>query len=159
VFGRLDELAANVLHNTSVFSDSSMRGLDEVFLWLDAVAARTTAGDVLLVLSHADKVTGEADRRAVSDAITEVLRQRDHLGVPRLVQPETGLLFYALDNRHGLQNPGVVAYRDRLQQLCKESESAKQRVPLDLLRFLDAFNALQREAQEADPASVAHIRA
>jgi hypothetical protein len=136
-----------------------MRGLDELFLWLDAVAARTTAGPVLLVLSHADKVTREADRRAVSDRITEVLRQRDHPVLPRLVQPETGLLFYALDNRRGLQDPGVKAYRDKLQQLCEESESAKQRVPLDLLRFLDAFNALQREAQEGDPQAVTRIRA
>jgi hypothetical protein len=136
-----------------------MRGLDELFLWLDAVAARTTAGPVLLVLSHADKVTCEADRRAVSDAITEVLRQRDHPVIDRLVQPETGLLFYALNNCGGLQDPGVVAYRDKLQQLCEQSESATQRVPLDLLRFLDAFNALQREAREGDAQAVQRIRA
>jgi hypothetical protein len=47
VFGRLDELAANALHNKSIFSDSSMRDFDELFLWLDAVAARTTAGPIL----------------------------------------------------------------------------------------------------------------
>jgi hypothetical protein len=82
VFGRLDELAANVFRNTTVVSDSSMHGLDELFLW------------------------------------------------------------YALDNRRGLQDPGVKAYRDKLQQLCEERESANQHVPLDLLRFLDAFSAL-----------------
>ena len=147
MFGRLDELAANVLHKRSIFSNGSMQGLDEVFLWLDAVAARKTAAPVLLMLSHADKVARDADRRAVSEAITEVLCQRDHPVAPRLIQPETGLLFYALDNRGGLQDPGVVAYRDKLQQLCEESESAKQRAPLELLRFLDAFNALQRKAQ------------
>ena len=75
------------------------------------------------------------------------------------MQSETGLLFYALDNRRGLQDPGVKAYCDKLQQLCEERKSAKQHVPLDLMRFLDAFSALQREAQEGDPQVVAGIRA
>jgi hypothetical protein len=54
-----------------------------------------------------DKVTRKADR--VSDAIAEILRQRDHPVVERLWQPGTGLLFYPLDNRHGLQDLGVKA--------------------------------------------------
>jgi hypothetical protein len=112
-----------------------------------------------VVLSHADKATDQTDRCAVSDAIAEVLRQRDHPVVPRLIQPETGLLYFALDNRQGLDDPGVVAYRDTLQSLCQASESATQRVPLNLLRFLDAFGALQRDARDDDPQVVRHIRA
>jgi hypothetical protein len=40
VFGRLDELAANVLRNTSIASDSSMRGFDELFLWSSPTQTR-----------------------------------------------------------------------------------------------------------------------
>jgi hypothetical protein len=136
-----------------------MRGFDELLLWLDAVAARTSAGPVLLVLSHADMVPSVADRRAISDAIVQMLRQREHPVIPRLIQPETGVVFYALDNRRGLNDPGVRAYRDQLQQLCTESESANQLVPLDLLRFMDAVSGLQRDAHPDDLQVVNRLRA
>ena len=59
VTARLDELKANIINNTSVFSDSNSRGVDEMFEWLHAVASATSQGDVLLVLTFADKVESE----------------------------------------------------------------------------------------------------
>jgi len=56
ITARLDELKANIVDNTSVFSDSKSRGVDEMFEWLHAVASATSQGPVLLVLTFADKV-------------------------------------------------------------------------------------------------------
>jgi hypothetical protein len=130
-----------------------MRGLDELFLWLDAVAASTTAGPVLLVLLHADKVTRETDRRAVSDAITEVLRQP-----PRLIQPET---VYALGlgqqprpaGPGGQGQPQQAAKAVRGERVGQAARAAQP--PASSGR---AFNALQREAHKGEPQVVARIR-
>ena len=56
ITARLDELKANIIDKTSVFSDSKSRGVDEMFEWLHAVASATSQGPVLLVLTFADKV-------------------------------------------------------------------------------------------------------
>jgi len=56
ITARLDELKANIIDSTSVFSDSKSRGVDEMFEWLHAVASATSQGPVLLVLTFADKV-------------------------------------------------------------------------------------------------------
>ena len=56
VTARLDELKANIIDNTSVFSDSKSHGVDELFEWLHAVASATSQGPVLLVMTFADKV-------------------------------------------------------------------------------------------------------
>ena len=59
ITARLDELKANIIDKTSVFSESSSRGVDEMFEWLHAVASATSQGPVLLVLTFADKVQSE----------------------------------------------------------------------------------------------------
>lgn len=158
VFCRLDELEANVLRKTSVASDSTMKGLDELLIWLDAVVSRTTEGPVLLAFSHADKVQSEDTRRIISEAVISILSQRDHPVVHRLVQPESGLAYFALDNRCGLRDEGVRSYRDTLQKLCEAAPSATQRVPLDLLRFFDALAALEREPAGDDLRAVQQLR-
>ena len=60
VFGRLDEIEANLATGERLkddaCSDSNMCGIDELMLWLDAVAASTADGPVLIALSRADKV-------------------------------------------------------------------------------------------------------
>ena len=59
VTARLDELKANIIDHTSVFSDSKSRGVDELFEWLHAVASATSEGPVVLVLTFADQVTSK----------------------------------------------------------------------------------------------------
>ena len=59
VTARLDELKANIVSNTSVFSDSKSQGISELFEWLHAAASATSQGPVLLVLTHADQVTSK----------------------------------------------------------------------------------------------------
>jgi hypothetical protein len=56
ITARLDELKANIIDNTTIFSDSKSRGVDELFEWLHAVASTTSHGPVLLVMTFADKV-------------------------------------------------------------------------------------------------------
>ena len=51
-----DEPKANIIDNTSVFSGSNSRGVDELFEWLHAMASATSQGLVSLVLTFADKV-------------------------------------------------------------------------------------------------------
>lgn len=165
VFSRLDELKANVLYNRQHAGDSSMLGMDELFVWLDAVAARTVHGPVLLVCSHADQVPSARDRQAVSDAIVARLTEQEHPLLSRIVRPQTkdgrdsSLLFFPLDNTKGLDDAGVTLYRDSLQRLCRDAPSATQRVPLSLLHMLDLISALQREAKADDPPAVAAVRA
>lgn len=62
-----------------------------------------------------------------------------------------------MDNTRGADDIGVFAYRNKLQELCENSEAAKQRVPLDLLRFYDA-HALQRQPMDGDLKAVQEIR-
>ena len=62
VTARLDELKANIIDNTSIFSDSKSRGVDEMFEWMHAVASATSQGPVLLVLTFADKVQSQVRR-------------------------------------------------------------------------------------------------
>jgi hypothetical protein len=67
VTARLDELKANIIDNTTVFSDSKSRGVDELFEWLHVVASTTSEGPLLLVMTFADrvksKVAGAACKR------------------------------------------------------------------------------------------------
>ena len=55
VFFRLDRLRDDI-NNGWHGTPSELGALDELFVWLDAVAAATTKGPVLLVATHADKV-------------------------------------------------------------------------------------------------------
>jgi uncharacterized protein YegL len=57
ITARLDELQANIINDTSVFSDGESRGIDELFEWLSAVASATSQGPVLLVFTFADRVS------------------------------------------------------------------------------------------------------
>jgi hypothetical protein len=59
ITARLDELKANIIDNTTVFSDSKSRGVDELFEWLHAVASTTSQGPVLLVMTFADRVKSQ----------------------------------------------------------------------------------------------------
>jgi hypothetical protein len=59
ITARLDELKANIIDNTTVFSDSRSRGVDELFEWLHAVASTTSQGPVLLVMTFADRVSSK----------------------------------------------------------------------------------------------------
>jgi hypothetical protein len=59
VTARLDELKANIIDNTTIFSASKGRGIEEFFEWLHAVASTTSRGPVLLVMTFADKVVSK----------------------------------------------------------------------------------------------------
>ena len=61
ITARLDELKANIMETTSVFSDSKTWGIDELFEWLHAVASATSRGPVLLVLTFADCVSSQVE--------------------------------------------------------------------------------------------------
>jgi hypothetical protein len=56
VTARLDELKANIIDSTTIFSDSKSWGVDELLEWLHAVASTTSQGPVMLVMTFADKV-------------------------------------------------------------------------------------------------------
>ena len=121
-----------------------MQGMDELFVWLDAVAARTTHGPVVLVCSHGDHVLDPATRQRVSQAITQRLADQEHPLLARIERPATGdLLFHVLDNTRGLRDPGVLQYRNALQALCRDAPSATMRVPLALLTMYDSIVQLQ----------------
>ena len=88
--------------------------MDELFLWLDA--ARTSAGNVLLVLTHADKVPIQAKRLAVSTAFKSVLVTSSMPFLRVLSERVTTLfaLHWTTNGDYKIQ----VTYRDKLQELC-----------------------------------------
>jgi hypothetical protein len=76
----------------------------------------------------------------------------------RLVLPEDGLLFFPVDNTKGLDDPGVQAYKQQMQDLAEESPSVKMPVPLGLLRFQDTITALTCPAAEGEPVVCSELR-
>jgi hypothetical protein len=97
----------------------------------------------------------------ISDTIKSRLASREHplrFGSPRFVKPETGLIFYPLNNRLGKDDPGVQAYRDKLQELCEASPSAKASVPYSLLKLQDRLTLLTKGASPRDTPVCQHLR-
>eukprot|EP00045_Choanoeca_perplexa_P016539 m.224419 g.224419 ORF g.224419 m.224419 type:complete len:1058 (+) comp17288_c0_seq2:1-3174(+) len=152
VFFRQDELLSVIKDGASLYSDSHMDGLQELMVWLDAVSAATSQGPVMIVGTFADKVTRQADRQLISDTLRQLLKDREHpllVEEPsRLVFPNDkgNLIFFSIDNTKGLGDPGVQAYKQRMQELAGASPSVSMPVPVGLLRFQDAITALTRPA-------------
>jgi hypothetical protein len=89
----------------------------------------------------------------ISDTIKSRLARREHplrFGSPRFVKPESGLIFYPLNNRLGKDDPGVQAYKAKLQELCEASPSAKASVPYSLLKLQDRLSLLTKAASARD---------
>jgi len=149
VFGRLDEILENITHGRQLAGDacidSDLLGIDEVFMWLDIVAASTTDGPVMLALSRADTIHSPAAHKKISEAIRDRLNVQEHPIRSRLVYNEAeGLEFFPLDNTQGLAGRGIRPYRDVLQRLLEKSESARQIVPAGLVKLQDAVGLLTK---------------
>lgn len=156
----MDELLANVRENKTVVGDSSLSGMTELFHWLDAIAARSKDGPVLLAGTRADEVTSSKDQRLISDAIHKRLRAVEHPLRERLVRPKSGkLLYFAIDNTKSIADPGVQQYRDALQACVAESPSAKLQVPLPLLQFYDAVIRATGPPSAKDSPALLRLRA
>ena len=178
VTARLDELKANIIDKTSVFSDSKSRGVDEMFEWLHAVASATSQGPVLLVLTFADKVQSkvgcrgvsiaqactlsgscvQADWKTISDHIAQELERCDHALMDRLVKPGNGLLFYPINNTKGGADPGVQAYKAKLKELCESSASVHMPVPFALIKLQDKLMSLTKPAASTDTPACRQLR-
>ncbi len=160
VFSRLDELHHNITQKQKLVGDSEMMGIDELFIWLDAVAARTTDGPVLLVFTHADKVSDAKAHELISRTIQQRLNDQEHPVRARLQSPPgSTLMFFVVDNTKGLDDPGVNAYRETVKKLAEASPTALQKVPVKLLKLQDAIVGLSREATSKDTAVMKKIRA
>ena len=168
ITARLDELKANIIDNTSVFSDSKSRGVDELFEWLHAVASATSQGPVMLVFTFADEIQSkvephtrtampayclpclQTDRKTISDHIAQELERCDHALMDRLVKPGNGLLFYPVDNTKGKDDLGIQAYKAKLKELCESSASVHMPVPFALIKLQDKLVSLTKPASTAD---------
>jgi len=141
VFGRLDDLLESIDNNRHLSNDpdkdSDLLAFDELLMWLDVITACTSEGPVLLAMSRADKVPDLAAQRRISQAIWKRLAAREHPILARLVSPThvEGLIFFPLDNMCGLAGDGVMPYRAMLLELTEKSKSARQIVPISLLKF------------------------
>eukprot|EP00049_Salpingoeca_infusionum_P015690 m.307121 g.307121 ORF g.307121 m.307121 type:complete len:2248 (-) comp15932_c0_seq1:1557-8300(-) len=152
VFARLDQLLKNIRGIEKKQGDNHMGSMDELFIWLDAVVAATSHGDVLLVFTFADVVTSMEERKEISDAVYSRLRDSDHAVRSRIKRPDTGdLIYFAVDNTKDVSDPGVCAFRDSLREACERSDSAKQMISLSLRVLQDALVVLSRPPTEDDP--------
>ncbi len=160
MFSRLDELHHNITQKKKLVGDSEMMGIDELFIWLDAVAARTTDGPVLLVFTHADKLSDAKAHELISRTIQQRLNDQEHPVRARLQSPPgSNLIFFVVDNTKGLKDAGVNAYRETVKKLAEASPTALQKVPIKLLQLQDAIVGLSREATRKDTAVMKTIRA
>lgn len=92
----------------------------------------------------------------ISTKLRERLSEREHpllvVANARLVLPDTGLLYFAVDNTQSASDPGVQAYKAKLQELCEASPSATIPVPYNLIKLQDCLQALARPAPtESEP--------
>lgn len=158
VFFRLDEVLGDIIEDQPEMTeksqdegDSKMKSIDELFTWLDAVISRTSEGPVMLVGTFADEVKDPEQRDLVSQHIYQRLQEQEHPILQRLVKPN--LVFFAVNNTRGLEDPGVCAYRETLLKLAQNSKFAKQLVPFSFLRLQDALLRLTRPADTKQPDS------
>lgn len=163
MFGRLDEILENITTGKQLAGDacidSDLLGIDEVFMWLDIVAASTTDGPVMLALSRADTIPSPSDYKKISDHIRNRLNVSEHPIRDRLVFNEgENLEFFPLDNTNGLKGRGIRPYRDVLQQLLQASESARQIVPSGLIKFQDVVGLLTKPPAEGEHPMLSGIR-
>jgi hypothetical protein len=175
ITARLDELKANIIDNTTVFSDSKSRSVDELFEWLHAVAATTSQGPVLLVMTFADKVQSQVgacllasdhasrgcatgDWKTISDYIAKELDRCDHALARRLVDPGNGLLFYPIDSTKSGGDTGVQAYKAKLKELCEGSDSVHMPVPFALIKLQDKLTLLAKAATSKDTLVLERLR-
>eukprot|EP00045_Choanoeca_perplexa_P015701 m.201212 g.201212 ORF g.201212 m.201212 type:complete len:1035 (+) comp17056_c0_seq35:106-3210(+) len=161
VYFRLDELLSVIDTDISLYSDSHMNGLDELFVWLDAVVSTTTTGPVLLVGTFADKVGNQNDQHRISKRLLGMLQAREHplLVGKRLVRPDSGNgLFFPVDNTLGLADPGLQAYKAKLETSIRAVDSVKMPVPLGLVRFQDAISSLARPPATQERPVIRRIR-
>lgn len=118
IYFRMDEVLDNIQEKKSTHSDSHLTGLEELEVWLDAVPAATNKGPVVLVGTYGDVVSTKEDQQVISNYIIDRLRSKEHpLLEKRLVKPDNGLVFYAVDNTRSDHDPGIIAYRNKIQYL------------------------------------------
>lgn len=163
VFGRLDELDHNLLHNkplpNNTCKDSKLMGLQELMMWLDVITSNTTDGPVILVLSRADVISDEARWSEVSDRLLKILAEREHpVLIERLGWNDT-LCFFPINGTEGLSGEGVRVFQDALQDQVEHSASVKQPVPVSLLHFQDALASLTKPATSDEHSVLREIRA
>ena len=165
---------------TTLFSDSSSYGLDELFEWLNAIAGATREGPVLLVFTFADKVSREVessvtimshvfyirvaaqdDWRCISEYIAQELMRCEHSLAPgggRLVTPDNGLIFYPVDNTKSEADRGIQAYKAKLKELCEASPSVTMPVPYHLIQLQDKLTSLAKAPKELETAAIQQLR-
>ena len=123
---------------------------------LEAFCAAVPALSLLISLLH------QADRLFISTKLRERLAEREHpllVGAsPRLVLPDTGLLYFAVDNTQSAQDPGVQAYKRKLQALCEANPCVSMPVPYNLIKLQDALQALARPGEGTEPALYQALR-
>jgi len=104
----------------------------------------------------------QADREFISTKLRERLAEREHpllIGPGhRLVLPDTGLLYFAVDNTQSAQDPGVQAYKSKLQALCEVNPCVSMPVPYNLLKLQDALQTLTRPAEGQEPELYQQLR-
>eukprot|EP00052_Salpingoeca_macrocollata_P028022 m.268707 g.268707 ORF g.268707 m.268707 type:complete len:1014 (-) comp22814_c0_seq2:1348-4389(-) len=148
VFSRLDHLLADFSKGSSkaseTTSDSNMKALSELTVWLDAVVSGTDQGAVMLVFTYADVVKDLQQHQQVSQALEAVLQRKRHPVLERLVRRADGLLFYPVDNTRSIADPGVRQLKEDLQKTAENSSGAKQLVPLGLRMLEDVVTSLAR---------------